>query len=64
MFIYNTVLKEFHTKINSRYDSEKMAKTHSNSENQKCKIYILIYFLLVFCLPCVKMKINTNRTMF
>ena len=57
------ILKEFHTKIHSRYDSKKMAKTHSNSENQICKIYILIYFLQVFCLPCVKMKINTNRNM-
>ena len=64
IYIYNTILKEFHTKIHSRYDSKKMVKTHSISINQICIYnYSLVYFLRVFCLPCVKMKINANRAM-
>ena len=63
IYIYNTILKEFHAKINSRYNSTKIVKTHSIQKNQAFRIHILIYLLLVFCLPCVKMKINTNRTM-
>ena len=64
IYIYNTILKEFHTKILfSRYDSKKMAKTHSNSENRICKSFILIYFFAGFCLPCVKIKMNATRTM-
>ena len=52
IYIYNTILKEFHTKIHSRYDSKKMAKTHSNSQNSNLKLYsnlLFAGFLLTLC---------------
>ena len=51
IYIYNTILKEFHTKIYFLdNDSKMMAKTHSNSQNQICKSFILIYFFAGFLL--------------
>ena len=52
IYTYNTILKEFHTKIHSRYDSKKMAKTHSNSQNSNLKLYsnlLFAGFLLTLC---------------